>query len=38
MNPLGAVTRASTKSRGTPTMWGEGTNDMCLAFIYVSLY
>ena len=28
-----------TTTRGTPTMWGEGTDDeMCLAFIYVSPY
>jgi len=28
-----------TTTRGTPTMWGEGTMDeMCLAFIYVSPY
>ena len=28
-----------TTSRGTPTTWGEGTDDeMCLAFIYVSAY
>jgi len=28
-----------TTSRGTPVMWGEGTDDeMCLAFMYVSKY
>jgi hypothetical protein len=29
----------NTMSKGTPTMWGEGTEDeMCLAFAYVSQY